>query len=247
MNLISMPPIEKSLSLYSSSPNLENDPTNSESFHYDENKTFFLDFIGTEELIPSEYEIEPKDKIFKIRIIKDRGVQSKLSRKIKHSDRDIDNLLTKIQVHFFSFIIDISNEALFTEFREKNNDNFKKIDYKLKRRFSYSLFEKYKSNSIKNILKFEISQKYKNYSQDYNEKLLNKVIDSSNWLNRFFNMNYLKLFDYYYNNQNPLNKIIFEGKEILLSKKTKTFSDLLEKNSKIKNELIQIVKDVYYY
>ena len=64
----------------------------------------------------------------------------------------MDNILTKIQVHFFSFIIDIANDALFTEFKENNTYNFKGIDYKIKTKFNHSLFEKYKKSRIKDIL-----------------------------------------------------------------------------------------------
>ena len=257
--------LEKPLFLWPFFSNNENDQTSARTYTIPENNTVSSENIiynGIENLIASSIDepysiLEPendvlKDKImtkigkFKIKKKKDRGKQSKLSRKRKHDKTSIDNLLTKVQVHFFSFIIDISNDALFTEFNEKNNVNFKEIDYRLKRKFNYSSFEIYKNSSIKNILNLEISSKYKKYRKDHNEKLLNKVIALSNWLNQFFNMNYLKFFDYYYNNQKPLNKFYFEGKEIKLSKNIKSFYDLLEKNSDNKQELIQIVKDVYY-
>ena len=59
-------------------------------------------------------------------------------------------------------------------------------------------------------------------------------------------MNYLELFNYYYNNQKSLNVICFEGKEIKLSKKTKSFYYLLEKYKKDENELIEIAKSYYF-
>ena len=59
-------------------------------------------------------------------------------------------------------------------------------------------------------------------------------------------MNYLKLFDYYYNKEEPLYKIIFENKEILLSSKTKSFYYLLEKNQDLKQEIIDTAKLVYF-
>ena len=49
------------------------------------------------------------------------------------------------------------------------------------------------------------------------------------WLDKLFEMNYLELFKYYYNNGKPLNKIVFENKGIILSSKTKSFYYLLEK------------------
>ena len=52
---------------------------------------------------------------------------------------------------------------------------------------------------------------------------------------------------FYYNEGRPLGKIHFKGKDIILSSKTKTFYDLIEKNKKLKMELIETVKRVYFY
>ena len=76
--------------------------------------------------------------------------------------------------------------------------------------------------------------------------MLDKIILKSKWLNDLFEMNYLKLFDYYYNKEEPLNKIHFENKEILLSSKTKSFYYLLEKNQDLKQEIIDTAKLVYF-
>ena len=187
-----------------------------------------------------------KSEIFEIKRKKDRGKQTKNSRKVKHISNSLDNVLTKIQVHFFSFIIDIANDALFTEFHEKNIDNFKGINHKIKSKFNHSLFEKYKKCRIKDILQLQISPKFKLSQIDHNKQLVNKVCNLSNWLDKFFDMNYLKLFNYYYNKQKPLNAIFFEGKEIKLSKKIKCFYNLIDKNKNNKNELIKIAESYYF-
>ena len=168
-----------------------------------------------------------------------------LKKKRKHYSSSLDNMKTKIQVHFFSFIINISNDALLTEFNKKKRYNFKRIDYKVKQKANNELFEKLKNSSIKNVIKMNISPKCKKYSIDHNIKILNKVYNISNWLDKFFDMNYLRLFNYYYNNHKPLTKILFKGKEIKFSKKTKCFYDLLEKNPKDKNDLIDTIKTEY--
>ena len=110
-----------------------------------------------------------KSEIFEIKRKKDRGKQTKNSRKVKHISNSLDNILTKIQVHFFSFIIDIANDALFTEFYEKNIDNFKGINHKRKSKFNHSLFEKYKKYRIKDILELESSPKFKLSRIDHNK------------------------------------------------------------------------------
>ena len=40
-------------------------------------------------------------------------------------------------------------------------------------------------------------------------------------------MNYLELFNYYYNQEKPLKKLVFKNKEISLSTETESFFDLL--------------------
>ena len=79
----------------------------------------------------------PKFEILKR---KNRGKQTNNSRRVKHISNSLDNILTKIQVHFFSFIIDIANDALFTEFHEKTTYNFKGINYKIKTKFNHLLY-----------------------------------------------------------------------------------------------------------
>ena len=197
--------------------------------------------------IPIIDSIPTKNEAFIIKKYKKRGRSlTKNTRKIRHKSNSSDNILSKIQVHFFSFIIDIVNDALFTEFHEKKTNNFKGINYKIKTKFNFLLFEKYKKYSIKDILKLEVSPKFKCFQIDYNNQLLEKVSNLSNWLDKFFNMNYLKLFNYYYNNRKPLNVILFEGKEIKLSKKTKSFYNLLEKNKSIEKELIRDAESHYF-
>ena len=194
--------------------------------------------------------IEPiiTNKIFETKKKKTRGKQSHLKRKTQHSSISFDNIQTKIQVHFFSFIINVSNDALLAFFHDKNIGSFKEIDYKIKIISSHANFEALKNGSIKNVLENNISKKYTKFGRDYNNQLLNKIYDPTNWLGKFFDMNYIQLFDYYYNNQKELNKIVFEGKEIILNKKkTKSFYDLLKKNYGIKYELNNAVKSVYYF
>ena len=79
-----------------------------------------------------------------------------------------------------------------------------------------------------------------------NSQLLNKVSQENPWLIKFFNMKYLELFKYYYNNLEPLEKIIVDGKIITLSKKTKSFYYLLLKYEDIKLELIDTARSAYF-
>lgn len=186
-----------------------------------------------------------KNDIFLISKKKKRGKQNS-KRKIPHSRNSLDNLLSKIQIHFFSFIINVSNDALFNEFHDRKKYNFKEIDYKIKKLFNIALFEKYKNKNIEEILKFDISRKFKNFQKDNNKSTIEKVLKLSfYWLKKFFNLNYLEFFHILYFKEKPSDKIIFEGREIQLSKRTKNFSYLIKKNEGDKLKLIDAVENFY--
>ena len=103
-----------------------------------------------------------------------------------------------------------------------------------------------KKKAIIYFLKLDISSKYKRFKISHNKNLLqNEKIKNSQWLNGLFNMKYIELFNYYYNDRFPLNKLIFNNKIINISEKTKSFYYLLEKNKKIRTELINASIDVF--
>ena len=60
-------------------------------------------------------------------------------------------------------------------------------------------------------------------------------------------MKFLNLFYYYYNHAKQLKKIFLFDKEITLSNSTKSYYFLLEKNKKLKNDIIQITKYNYIF
>ena len=145
-----------------------------------------------------------------------------------HLNTDLDNLLARIQVHFLSFIVNISNDALIAEFGEDT-------EYK------------FKNSSIKDVLKLRISPKYKHFDPKINSQILEEVHLKSEWLKKFFNMNYLKMFKEYYYQEKQITEINYEGNIIRFNKnnKTETFYDLLNKYKDLKNDLINTVNSVY--
>ena len=104
---------------------------------------------------------------------------------------------------------------------------FKNINYDFKKKINLNYIKKLQSYSIKDILIIDISSKYKTVPKNFNKELINEVCNSSKWLENFFNMKYISLFDYYYNNEKTIN-----GKKIIFSSKTKSFKDLLENKKK---------------
>ena len=170
---------------------------------------------------------------------KKRGRQTKNMKKPQHLKTDSDNLQRKIQIHFFTFIVNLSNDAIKTVFGSKTSYNFKQVDYK---------FNNLHKLAIKDILKMKISPKNKKYSRYINQDILNAVCNRSKLLENFFNINYLEFFnDFYFNEEKETTKIVFEEIEIPFSKKTKNFYHLLKKYENYKTLLIDSVKSVYFY
>ena len=160
----------------------------------------------------------------------------KPKRKI-HSKTDDDNVLIKIQVHFLTFLINITNDLIEPYFQaKKKNIFFRQINYDDKKTITLEHISQLKRSSIKDILQMKISPKCRNYGEDYNKKNYNYILEKINndkdleWINNFFNLNYLELFEKYYYTYNKRNNFYFQDKKINFSKKTKTFYNLLEKN-----------------
>ena len=163
----------------------------------------------------------------------------------EHKNTSFDNLLRKIQVHFLNFLINLCNDALKTEF-DYFPFSFKLINSFTKESINSTKFNEFKEKTIIYFLKLDISSKYKRFKISHNKNLLeNEKIKNSQWLNDLFNMKYIELFNYYYNDRFPLNKIIYNNKTINISKKTKSFYYLLEKNKKIRTQLINVSIDVF--
>ena len=189
--------------------------------------------------------IESHEKInFMVKVRRRGKKRSKYLFKENFHGRDsFDNLQRKIQVHFQTFLINFCNDALKTEPKVRHA-SFKQINYKNKTTVNFAYVSKLKKSFIKDLLNMEISEKYKTYNKYENQILLSKCKDS--WLDRLFQMNYLELFRYYYNNGQLLKKIVFENREIVLSSKTKSFYYLIEKYKDLSQNIIDTVKSVYF-
>ena len=161
-----------------------------------------------------------------------------------HGSNDFDNVQRKIKVHFLNFLINFCNDALVTDYGF-SPFTFKYKNYKSKMNVNFENKEELKKSSIIDILNLEISSKFKTFNRFENKILLSKI--ESGWLNKLFLLNNKELFKFYYNNQNPLYKIVFENKEINLASKTKSFYYLLEKNKdkNLKQKFIETAKNVY--
>ena len=102
-----------------------------------------------------------------------------------------------------------------------------------------------KDSSIKDLLKnIPISTKYKNHNEFINKNLVDKLSKDS-FFKGLFNMRYLDLFNYYYNNNRPLKEISINNKIIKLSPKTETFYELIEKHKDYKERILEVTEKIY--
>ena len=184
---------------------------------------------------------EPKLNIFETRKPKKRG-RMKLNNNIRkiHAKTDDDNILIKIQVHFLTFLINVSNDIIAPYIQsKKNNIYFRHINYSDKKNITNMHLSELKSFSIKDILQMQISKKYRECREDNNKLVYNFICEKANkdntlnWIINFFNMKYLEVFEKYYYADKNKNYFYIQDKKINFSEKTKPFYHLLEKNENI--------------
>ena len=158
----------------------------------------------------------------------------------------MDNVLRKVQVHYISFIIDISNCIINNIIGKEKGLSFKDIDYSFKKQINYTAFEELRNYKIKDILQKPVSKKFRTFLSGYNKEIYDKVINESEWIKDLFDLEYSWFFDIYYNECKPLGETIdIKGTTIYMPKEVKIFNDLLKKNDSGKEFLIYFIKEEY--
>lgn len=197
-----------------------------------------LNYHGEENDSTENSEGERKINLFIVK--KKRGKESSNYNGKYHSKYDIDNIRTKIQVHFLNFIVKFFNEIIHDNLGIK--EYFLKFGYSYKQKVKKEYVEFIKKLTIGEIFEnFQISKKYKiNFdSEVQKEKLV--LLRKNSSLNKLLNMKYLNLFNIYYNGNQPLKFFQIDNEKITLLKEAKSFSDLIEKNTELKNEIHRTV------
>lgn len=186
---------------------------------------------------------------FKTKLFKKRGRKSGSQKDGNcHGAKEFDNVQRKIQVNYFTFLINFANDIVKGVLGKKVRLHFKHINYDIKRSISYKFSEDLKKINFSDILKMKLSSKYSNYKEDHNEETLLKVFEKSPMLKNFFTQNnYIKIFkDYYYNNEKELTEIYLDRKKINISSGTKNLYYLLKKNIDSKEEIKRVIKAAYF-
>ena len=149
-----------------------------------------------------------------------------------HSKMDDDNVLTKIQVDFLKFLIDITNDVIKPYFGKY----FMPINYSIRKNIKIDHISKLKTASIKDILQMDISPKYQKYGENFNKKVYDFICQKVNadenlsWIRDFFNINYLEVFNKYYYKITKNENYFFIGDKKIKFSEAKPFYYLLEKN-----------------
>jgi len=166
------------------------------------------------------------------------------SKKETHDSKSYDNILIKIQVHYMNFIISFINDCIRASKKSKKLF-FKKFNTDIKKKVSKMSFDNIKNSTINEILSnIKISRKYKKFDPYYNKVNLN-ILLKDDWFKKLFGMKFLDLFRYYYNDKEPFTKILLFDKIITLSKDTKPFFKLIERNKEISQRIIEITEIDY--
>ena len=87
-------------------------------------------------------------KYFTVKILNERGrkrinIKDGKSKQKKHRKTDLDNILTKVQVNFIKFIVNLANDILKKV--SEQNKKFLDIEYDIKKKITFKNFENLKT------------------------------------------------------------------------------------------------------
>ena len=154
------------------------------------------------------------------------------------------NIITKIQTHFFTFIISFVNDSV-KEICENQQIEFLNFAHNEKRKVNFDNLNEIKNSTIEELIKnMNISSKYTSKDINTNKNNL-KVLEETPFFKILFDIKYLELFSKYYNNKQPLKEVLINDQVISLSQKTESFYHLLEKNKLSKSSLIEVAEKFY--
>ena len=200
----------------------------------------------------SEERLESENKNKNKFIIKKGiGRGRKRTKKLKyyrtHHFDSSDNNLRKIHINFITFIVYYIN-VILNQLNYK--ERFYNLSYSFKKRINKMILEDLKSQTIKDIISNNISEKYKNINKNINYEIVSKI-ESENLLNKILSEKYIDLFKkvYFKNNRCIDLRKYGHNKIIILPKYIKMYKELLIKNQKkdknIKKKFEECIKQYF--
>ena len=187
-----------------------------------------------------------------VHLNKKRGRQTnKFPNSKIHTKFSLDNLFSKIQTHYISFIIDFINDIL-DQLKFGKNLRFLHLEHNFKRDITKKSLESKKKNNLGDIIGNQINLTYSKYNKNHNSNILEQI-RSNDIVNKLLNENYSTTFEKIYNKNIRIIDLKEYGmdKKIVLSEKVKTFNNLkiLKENDKkylkyISNAIIEYIKKI---
>ena len=167
--------------------------------------------------------------------------KNKLNKKRKntHNNLSSDNLLRKVQVHYFSFLISFLNYLLELF---KYDYKFLELDYRIKKNINKNekkrkignvkIINSFDDVSVEKIISQKISKQYKKYEESHN-RIICEAIKRNKILYNILKDKHLNIFKkFYFTTSKLINlKEYGEDKCIKLPNEVKTHIDLLKDNS----------------
>ena len=226
----------------------KNEEPLNEDYSYQYIKTKESTKEKVEENIQNIVKTEEEDKLLgkKRKLGRKKNIEKIVNKKENfkkiHNDEVEDNMLNKIQIHSINSIIECFNSIL-NYINYNNEERFLNINSSFKKKINKKEREELKKKKLCDILKLDISTKYRNHSFDYNKNLYEKIEKMKenpiyDALIKLSNENYLYFFqNIYYKNERIINlnkygidvNIPLTNKVKLCEDKIKSFKDKGEK------------------
>ena len=162
----------------------------------------------------------------------------------QHDKNSHDNILRKMQVHILNCSRKIMNKILELE---GYNEEFRDIDYKIKKQITKTHFQELKQKKIGEIFSQNLSGKFKNFDKKVNEELYQKVCNDNADLKSFLSQNYIKFVRDVY--LQPNDKIKYKGIEFTMDNFQhflyKNMNDTEDKNKEYKVKIEEVIQKYY--
>jgi hypothetical protein len=154
-----------------------------------------------------------------------------------------DNVVRKIKVKLFAYLLEFLNNILSKKHNDKNR--LYKLDYQFIKNLKKINDIEYLNMPLKDLFSMEITPRYKSISYDHNKELINRIINHEEWVEDYntvifvFNMTFGEWLDmftckkdinYLKNKCGQCDGINFEMINNNISNVNKLLEDMLEKN-----------------
>lgn len=150
-----------------------------------------------------------------------------------HSKKKFDNILTKIQVGYINFLVDFTNRLIVLLYG-RNDLKFRYLDSQVKKHNKSDIRKQQKEGSIGDMLKNEISPKYKTLNANTNFLIYDELKRSGFYdILNILNQKFLFFFDkVYFVNKRQFNLKDFglNDLEVDLPESIKLYENLSNKN-----------------